>query len=294
MKRRLLRTVLAVAVLLPLLFLGRLVMGFLGTASSSIGSDSGLLASDVWSSTRKNYASMKLDKGGGQQAGAPRAVAVDQKYEKVAALRSETHAFERDEAAVRSSIQRHGALVQLEQSRGLAGHRALLLSIGVPPERFEAMLDEVRRIGALRAVQVDKTDKTNEYRDLQAHRASLEKARADLMALKDKAAGARIDEQINLANRVLEIEGEIQKLGVRLGEFDAENEFVTIRFSLEETRAPARISIAHRIKVATVWSLQAYAAALGLVFFSALTALLVLAVLDRLRWIPEAIKKQVQ
>ena len=41
-----------------------------------------------------------------------------------------------------------------------------------------------------------------------------------------------------MENKILEVEESIQKLGVKLGEFDTENEFCTIKFSLSESGKP--------------------------------------------------------
>jgi hypothetical protein len=157
------------------------------------------------------------------------------------------------------------------------------------------MLAEVRAIGRLSSIQVDKSDKTNEYKDLAARRASREKARDALTALRAQT-GARLEDLIALQNKILEIEEAIQEMGVKLGEFDAENEFVTIHFTLLEERAPAshHVSVAHRIRVAFVWAVEAYAIILGLLLLAGLGVLIAIAVLERLRVIPELGRKPVE
>jgi hypothetical protein len=302
MKRKFVKGLLLCIAAFPALFTLRLLYGFtlgdgpadaplLGYLESNSNNNDGSLFGE----TRKNYASSKYDRMMAQQVeGKPASTApaqVDQKYEKVATLRAETARFDDDEAKLRASIKRRQAMIQFEQAHGLAGRRQLRLSIGVPPEQFEPMLDEVHGIGSVLEIQVDKTDKTNEYKDLNAHRESLEKARASLVGL--KGHGGQIDEQINLENKILEIEEQIQKLGVRLGEFDQENEFVTIHFLLQEkvVKAAAAISFGHRVKVALRWAVWAYAAMLGLLFVACLSVLLIITILERLRWIPEAVRK---
>ncbi len=304
MKRKLLRGLAICMAVFPALFTIRLLYGY----CDSDGSSPPLLGlldnnnnfnnneSSNFGETRKNYASSKYDrlvqyqmKGSGSTAPPSQ---VDQKYEKVATLRADTAKFDEDEARLRASIKHHEAMIQFEQAHGLAGRRQLRMSIGVPPEQFDPMLDEVRKIGTTVEIQVDKTDKTNEYKDLNAQRASLEKARTSLISL--KGHGGQIDEQINLENKILDIEEQIQKMGVRLGEFDAENEFVTIHFTLQDRPPPAkeaRISFRHRVVVALHWSVMAYVALVGLTFFCGLTVLILLGILQKLKWLPEAARK---
>lgn len=290
MKRSFVRGLVGFALIFPLLFAGRLLYGYhAGADADPVRGMLSAIGSDSWEGTRKNYATSKVGRMG--QAGKAPAVEVDQKYEKIATLRAETTQFDKDEQAVRDSIKRNNALIQFEESDGLAGERTLRLSIGVPPEHFEPMLEEVRRIGRLRGIQVNKSDKTNEYKDLDAQRRSLEKTRDGLLSLKTTAQGANVADQISLANRILEIEEQIQKMGVRLGEFDQENEFVTIHLTLDEKRTAAPVSRVHRVKVAFVWTVEAYAVFLAFALIASLVTLIGIAVLEKLKVIPELIAR---
>lgn len=123
------------------------------------------------------------------------AFTVDQKYEKVGSVVSKTRAFEEDEKAVRELTNKYSALIQFEKSSGLPGSRRVELAIGVPPKRFEPMVGELRKIGELSSIQIDKIDQTNEFKELKAKRASLEKTRDALVNLKSKPG--RIEEFTN-------------------------------------------------------------------------------------------------
>lgn len=61
---------------------------------------------------------------------------------------------------------------------------------------------------------ITKVDKTNEYRQLNAKKASLEKTLASLNDLKNK--GGAISDFVSLHEKILEIETQIQELGVDL------------------------------------------------------------------------------
>ena len=228
-----------------------------------------------------NFASEKLK----VQRGDAQEFSVDQKYEKVASVESTSKAFDEDENSIRGLVTRYSALIQFEQSSGLPGSRRVDLAIGVPPDRFDPMVADLKGIGKLSTIRIDKNDKTNEYRELKAKRASLEKTRDALVALKSKVG--RIDEFTNLENRILEIEQEIQTTGVSLGNYDEQNEFCTVRLSLaEQGAAVAGISFRHRAIVALAWTIKYYVLLLGLFAFGALLTLLVVVILQRLSIIP--------
>jgi hypothetical protein len=232
-----------------------------------------------FSSARKNYATDKLSFDSGQ--GMP-AKSVDQKYEKVASLLSKTTAFDDDEKKVRDLIVKYKAQIQFEQSSGLPGSKRLNLAIGVNPAKFDSMVSELKGISSLISIEVNKTDKTNEYKDLNAKKVSLEKTRDALFGLKSK--GGSINEQINLESKIREIETELQETGVSLGEYAAENEFCTIKYALDEQRAAARahIPFLHRVRVAFAWTIKYYLMSLMVALAGALTILVTVVVLDKL------------
>jgi hypothetical protein len=242
-----------------LLFLFRLGYGYVYPYGD--GAPAPMAPLNEIASAKRNYASEK-------RSAAPSLPVGDQKYEKVASMSATSNDFAEDEGRIRSLVPKHKALLQFEQSSGLAGHRHLDVAIGVPPASFDSMVLDLRRIGRLQAIRVDKTDKTNEYRELQAKRISLETTRDSLRKLR-AAGGGNIAELMNLENRLLEIETEIQGTGVKLGDFDAENEFCTVKFSLYESGAARGISLLTRIKVAFEWTVQYYAV---LMFITALAA----------------------
>lgn len=244
------------AALFLLLFACRLVYGYYypGTSRDSsvvnIGSGSG----EDYSVSRKNYASEKIKSTPQAQEGSP-SPGQTQKYEKIASLRARSSDFPGDESRVKTTVKNFGAVIQFEQNTGNEGHRNLHLIIGVQPEKFDSFYVEIQKIGGILSRSVTKTDKTNEFLQLNAKRISLEKIRNSLLDLKSR--GGRIDEYIGLENRILEIEEQLQGLGVQLGDYDEENEFCTVRFSLFEGEE-TRISLAQRLKVAFEWTVKFY------------------------------------
>ena len=299
MKKRIRKGLIYIAVGFIGLFCLRLGYGYLFTggspSSSNIngfvadwdGRSSSALATAIGghdTQLKSNFASEKVKV---QRSAQQSSISVDQKYEKIASMRSKATGFEEDERNIRELVARHSALVQFEQASGLPGKRLLELGIGVPPANFDAMVTELKGIGELLSVQIDKKDKTNEYKDLMAKRSSLEKSRDALASLKIRAG--KIEEFTDLENRLLEMEQQIQDTGVKLGDFDQENEFCTVKLTLVETTTAAAVSgpsFRHRVAVALAWTIKYYAIGLGMLFCATIIALLLVVLMQRLNLIP--------
>lgn len=271
-----------------ILFFFRLAYGYLYVSETGVQSFANDFSVDIRSAVR-NYASEKLmlKKETLLEVSASSAsIAVDQKYEKVASLSSKTRNFDSDEATLRKCVGDSSALIQFEQNRGLAGGRALNLIIGVQPEKFDSLIGELNKIGTLVSIEINKIDKTNEYKDLKATRASLEKARASLENLR-KLNGS-VQEMIALESKILETEESMQKLGVQLKEFDEECEFCTVKFTLMEYKGPktTEISLMHRIKVAFQWSVVYYTYFLAMLSFALFISLILIIIIEKLKWLP--------
>ena len=233
------------------------------------------------SSVRKNYASAKYKKSVSQSGQSMQpATGLDQKYEKVASVDTKSTQFEEEERQLRQKVKENNALIQFEQKSGNKGNRKLHIQIGVPPQKFDALYESLIQIGTVQSKQITKNDKTNEYKELNAKKASLEKIRNSLIDL--KAKGGKIQEYIDLENRILEIEQQLQELGVNLGDFDDENEFCTVKFSMREGRE-VKISLMHRIKVALEWTIKMYMRLIITFFFLTLMSYLLVLIIDKLR-----------
>jgi hypothetical protein len=177
---------------------------------------------------KANYASEKVmvPQGSAQQV-------FDQKYERVADLDAVTRDFEADARRLREISAKAGAVIQRENARGLAGSRVLSLTLGVVPATFDATVESLRSVGKLVSIRSSKSDRTADFKALEAKRLSLEKTRDGLKAL--RRTGAALSDLVALESKILEIEGQIQELGVSLGDFSETNSFCTIDARLSET-----------------------------------------------------------
>jgi uncharacterized protein DUF4349 len=279
-KKRLWRTVCWFSALFVALFLFRLLYGFsdYGTAENGYGGGYDFFSSI--NNLRKNYASEKISNSN-VGPNIPEDGSASQKYEKTATISSETAHFENDDSLIRTVTTAFEGSIQYEESVGKKGNRELHLSIGVKPASFDSFYRAVQRIGKFRSTMISKVDKTNEYRQLNAKKASLEKNLASLNELKNK--GGAIGDYISLHDKILEVETQLQELGVDLGNFNTENEFCTLRFSLFEDRERKAISFFHRVKTSLEWTLKYYAASVVVMAGILLCSFLLLLAVDRLK-----------
>ena len=275
-----------------LLFGLRLAYGYYRTPATPIRRSSrenvlgSFQQSDAFSGSKKNYASEKIAAVRPSPSAIP-AMAVDQKYEKTATVVSSTTNLASDDAAVRAKIEGYRGIVQYEQSSGGGdGAATVHMLIGIQPASFDAFCREIQTVGKLESFSVTKTDKTNEYLNLKAQRNSLESSRAALMDLKNREG--RVDEFISLQYRILELDKELQALGVQLGDFDEVNEFCSVRLTLFELRESWIYppGLLYRLMVAFSWTVKCYAALMFILCGCLAAAFLVVVILERLtRWI---------
>lgn len=207
-KNRYRKTLAALLSLFLLMFAGRLTYGYWYPGAHLPEVSVGNFFNDV-SGLRKNYASEKFSKTDVQQQAA---AASSQKYEKTATVRAQSSEFADDERQVRHTVKSFQAIIQFEQNAGMPGGRQLHLSIGVSPELFDSFYVAIQKIGALRSTEISKVDKTNEYRRLNAKKASLEKTLASLNELKSR--GGAISDFVGLHDKILEIENQIGRAHV--------------------------------------------------------------------------------
>lgn len=239
---------------------GRLLFGYVTYPDGYEQRSYGYNNIDDFELARKNYASSKGGKSAKSSGSVNRSstTAVDQKYEKVGSIANITEEYDQNEKSLYALIKDEELMIQLEQKSGLPNARKLNIALGVIPDKFDATIEQLKKIGTVKRIQIDKKDKTNEYKKLEAQRVSLQKARESLMALKQ--VGGDVKDMIELTNRLLVIENDIQGLGVSLGEFDENNEFCTVKFILKEVPKAVykKLSFTHRLHVAAVWATKIF------------------------------------
>lgn len=265
------------AALFVLLFVFRLIYGYVATDNNSGNDYSDNFFSSI-DNLRKNYASEKIAMKGDVQVSSN--MASNQKFEKTASIKTKTSEFEKDETFLKSKTTSYHAVIQYEQNLGQKGNRQIHLLIGVNPTLFDSFYVDIQKIGVVKATEITKVDKTNEYRKLNAKKTSIEKTLQSLNELKSK--GGEIADFVSLNEKILEIEEKLQELGVELGNFDAENEFCTVKLSMYEGATEKNISVIHRIKVALEWTIKYFAILAFTTLVVALAIFVLLLIVDKL------------
>jgi hypothetical protein len=265
-----------------LMLLFRLIYGYAITDMASGNDYSNNFFSSV-DNLRKNYASdnnmMKMKTDVAEQASAASA----QKYEKTATVKSKTTQFEKDVTDIKKMTANFAGVIQYEENTGNKGSRQIHWLIGINPEKFDSFYLKIQGIGQVRSMEITKIDKTNEFRQLNAKKASLEKTLASLNELKTR--GGAISDYVSLHDKILEIETQLQELGVELGNFDTENEFCTVRYSLYEGAPDKKISFMRRLKVALEWTIKYYAVLIVSLLALVAAVFILLLVIDKLKLI---------
>jgi cell division protein FtsI/penicillin-binding protein 2 len=227
---------------------------------------------------QKNYASEKIFSK--DDAGVS-TIVNSQKYEKTATLSTKTDEFDKDLKAIKTLTKNFNGIIQYEHNQGNSGNRKIDLSIGISPEKFEYFYEKVQKFGVVIKKEITKTDKTNEYKELNAKKVSFEKILISLLELKQK--GGNIKEYIELNYKILEIEQQLQDLGVELGNFDVVNEFCTVNMYIVEGENVVSISFIHRVKVAFEWTILYYINTLVVLFLIILVSYMIILFVDKLK-----------
>ena len=261
-----------------LLFAFRLLYGFLAIDTNNESDYSDNFFSSI-DNLRKNYASEKATMKVDIQASPNNAL--NQKFEKTASIKTKTSEFEKDDLTLKANVKKYNSLIQYEQNLGQKGNRQVHLLIGVDPILFDSLYIDFQKIGVIKATEITKVDKTNEYRQLNAKKTSIEKTLKNLYDLKTKEG--QIADYVALNDKILEIESKAQELGVELGNFDSENEFCTVKFSMYEGATEKNVSFIHRVKVALEWTIEYFAIFVFSLLGLSLTILVLLLVVDKLK-----------
>ena len=193
---------------------------------------------------------------------------LDQKYERIAKLDVKTLEFDADLKKSQTAIQEHGGLIQTENSSGLAGGRQVKLTIGVPPEGFDALLADLSKIGEVTDANTVARDMTNEYRQLLAEQEGLARRLKSYEAI--KAQGGSVQDQLAVEALIIEADRELQTLQVSLADYSGEQALCTVDFTLYEG---SRVNLGAEVGDAMVWAAVNFGVGAGIALLAVLLSL---------------------
>ena len=212
-----------------------------------------------------NFASLKMDTAPGGVG----QLAVDQKYERIANIVTRTVNYDADITRFDDALKEYRAVVQIENRRGLAGSRRAEFTIGVRPDNFDEMHTTLSGIGKLTSTTTTTNDKTYEYRQMLAERDTLERRIAGYEELRKH--GGSIPDLLQLEEKIIEVEAQIQQQKIGLGEYSDENAFCTINYTMYEGTETGAL---RRVWNTLAWTTATYLIIVAVLLFTALAALL--------------------
>lgn len=178
-------------------------------------------------------------------------------YERSGQLALATDAFDDDEAQIQSAVTVHQALVLNEESSGLVRERRLVLELGIRPDRFDALMNQLRGIGHLESVSVQQRDRTGEFQRLRAQRESLKKRHAAILKLCE-TKNLSIDDTLRLEQRLQDIDKELQTVGVQLGDLLSKESLYHVYMALAEYYPGSRLDPSYiwpQLRYGLIWGL---------------------------------------
>jgi hypothetical protein len=199
---------------------------------------------------------------------------LDQKYEKIASLAAKTVHYEEDESKLHKTIEECLAVVQMENRTGLEGSRRLNMVIGVKPDYFEIAVERINSVGRITSFTTTVSDKTYEYRQMVAEKDKLMRQIESYQAMKEK--GGSISELLQVEDRIIGVEAQLQEQAVMLGDYSDDNALCTIKFTMYEGN---ETGIWRKLWNAFSWATSAYLGFLGILLLTCVAAFVVLAVL---------------
>src|SRR5262249_54287224 len=153
------------------------------------------------------------------------------------------------------ALEGHKAVVSNEASGGVAPDRRLTLEVGVSPDKFDALVERLQRIGRLESLRVEQPDRTGEVRQLAPRRQSLKKHVETVSKLSTRDNPT--EDSLKLAREVRDIERELEALSARAGDYLGKESLYTVSVTLVEDavgRHGRTVTLARRAGDAFLWA----------------------------------------
>jgi hypothetical protein len=161
-------------------------------------------------------------------------------FEKRARLTARSSSFEVDAVQVRAVVAEHKAAVLQEKSGGIEPERHIHMEISVPPDAFDGLLSRLKSIGVLHSIDVQQSDRTTDFRKLNAQRQSLKKYLESILKLRG-GNNPTIDDALKLEQKIKDIERDLQDVGVQLGDFLGKESYYQIDIAMREFQSGGKL-----------------------------------------------------
>ncbi|MCD6579657.1 DUF4349 domain-containing protein [bacterium] len=261
------------------IFIARLFYEFFNPHSDNGHSQAIMMSSNMGFSKRNFASNIQLYKA--KSAKIQKTVRVEQKYEKIADINTITKYFNADKKKIYILIKEIKGIVQTQRESDKGKKRFLFLSVGIKPIEFDTFVEKIKKIGVIKSFEISKKDMTNEFHQLMSQRKSLEKKLIEISKL--KTAKGKISEKINLQEKIYQIENQLRSFGLKLGDYDFEHEFCTVKFTLQEDgrNTSFLLLFISSIFLAFKWALSVTIISLGIILLGSLVILLIVTILNK-------------
>ncbi len=109
------------------------------------------------------------------------------------------------------------------------------ITIRVPAEKFDFILDEIKNIGKVQSINISGQDVTEEYIDLESRLRNLEKQEEILLDLMEQSKS--VEDSIHVQRELSNVQGDIEVIKGRMNYIDNMVNFSTIEVYLSEPSA---------------------------------------------------------
>ena len=209
-------------------------------ASGCLGSESA--SNDIYYG-ENDYAvaPAAMEKGGGFQSAYDEAAAepsdttttIDRKIIKTGRISIEVGDFDSVASAVEQLAAASGGFVSDSSSYITSnGQKRGTITIRVPAEGFQSVLDEVKKLGEVKSTSASGQDVTEEYIDLEARLTNYQRQEARFLKILDNAT--TVEDVLKVEEQLGRVRGEIERIEGRLRYFDNYIDLSTITVEIAE------------------------------------------------------------
>jgi hypothetical protein len=158
---------------------------------------------------------------------------VDRKIIKTGYLTIEVEQFDTVAAAVEEMAVAAGGFVSNSNSYVTSeGQKKGSVTIRVPAEGFESILEEIKKLGEVKSTSSSGQDVTEEYIDLEARLSNYQKQEERFLVILENAS--TVEDVLKVEEQLGRVRGEIERIEGRLRYYDNYIDLSTITVSLEE------------------------------------------------------------
>lgn len=160
------------------------------------------------------------------------------KMEKTAQVEYETSSYDQGKQALENLASRYGGYYtsknENKETIGDRDYKTFYLQIKVPVSAFETALNDIKQIDGLKSLNIDVSDRTEEYADAKAYYDNYVAERERLKALFNRSND--VGDLAKLENVLVELQIKIDRLGAQLKNIDRVTEYATINAQLREKK----------------------------------------------------------